>query len=90
MPTVERAQGKLKPGEYQKIVTSQNEARITWLTNHPGQAAPTRTEIASINRLEQSGQQLNAAIAGINPTAQRIRASTQYSAITSFIRHPKS
>ena len=70
MPTVERAQGKLKPGEYQKIVTSQNDARITWLMNHPGQAAPTRAEIASINRLEQSGQQLNAAIAGINPTAQ--------------------
>jgi len=66
----QRAQGELKPGEYQKIVTAQNDARITWLTNHPGQAAPTRAEIASINRLEQSGQQLNAAIAGINPTAQ--------------------
>ena len=66
----ERALGKLKPGEYQKIVTAQNEARTTWLTNHPGQAAPTRAEIASINRLEQSGQQLNAAIARINLTAQ--------------------
>jgi hypothetical protein len=65
----ERAQGKLKQGEYQKIVTAQNEGRSTWLTNHPGQAAPTRAEIASINRLEQSGQQLNAAIARINPTA---------------------
>ncbi len=65
-----RAQGKLKQGEYQKIVTTQNEARTTWLTNHPGQACPTSAEIASINRLEQSGQQLNAAIAGINPTAR--------------------
>lgn len=65
----ERAQGKLKPGEYQKITAAQNEARITWLINHPGQAAPTRTQIASINRLEQSGHQLNAAIRGINPTA---------------------
>ena len=65
----ERAQGKLKQGEYQKIVSAQNEGRSTWLTNHPGQAAPTRTEIAAINRLEQSGQQLNAAIARINPTA---------------------
>src|SRR5215213_7393492 len=65
----ERAQGKLKQGEYQKIVSAQNEGRSTWLTNHPGQAAPTRAEIASINRLEQSGHQLNAAIARINPTA---------------------
>lgn len=65
----ERAQGKLKPGEYQKIIAAQNEARATWLINHPGQAAPTRTQIASINRLEQSGHQLNAAIRGINPTA---------------------
>lgn len=67
----ERGQGKLKLGEYQKIVTAQNEARTTWLANHPGQAVPTRTEIATINRLEQSGQQLNAAIARINPTAQQ-------------------
>ena len=64
-----RAQGKLKAGEYQQIVNSQNEARATWLANHPNQAVPTRAEIASINRLEQSGQQLNAAIAGINPSA---------------------
>ena len=67
-PDRARAQGKLKAGEYQQIVNSQNEARAAWLANHPNQAAPTRTEIASINRLEQSGHQLNAAIAGINPT----------------------
>jgi hypothetical protein len=67
-PDRARAQGKLKAREYQQIVNSQNEARATWLTSHPNQAVPTRTEIASINRLEQSGHQLNAAIAGINPT----------------------
>lgn len=66
----ERAQGKLKLGEYQKIVSAQNEGRITWLNNHPGQAIPTRAELASINRLEQCGHQLNAAIARINPTPQ--------------------
>lgn len=67
-PDRARAQGKLKAGEYQQIVNSQNEARVVWLSSHPNQAAPTRAEIASINRLEQSGHQLNAAIAGINPT----------------------
>jgi hypothetical protein len=69
-PDRARSQGKLKAGEYQQLVNTQNEARGTWLSNHPNQAAPTRAEIASINRLEQSGHQLNAAIAGINPTAQ--------------------
>ena len=65
-----RSQGKLQKGEYQRIVTAQSDARGAWLKNNPGQQAPTRGEIASINRLEQSGHQLNAAIAGINPTPQ--------------------
>ena len=65
-----RSQGKLQQGEYQRIVTAQSDARAAWLNNNPGQQAPTRAEIASINKLEQSGHQLNAAIAGINPTPQ--------------------
>jgi len=65
-----RSQGKLQKGEYQRIVTAQSDARAAWLNNNPGQQAPTRGEIASINRLVQSGHQLNAAIAGINPTPQ--------------------
>jgi uncharacterized protein DUF4326 len=69
-PDLLRSQGKLQKGEYQALVTSQSDARITWLNSHPGQQAPTRAEIASINRLERSGHQLNAAIAGINPTKE--------------------
>jgi hypothetical protein len=65
-----RSQGKLQQGEYQRIVTAQCDARAAWLNNNPGQQAPTRAEIASINKLERSGHQLNAAIAGINPTPQ--------------------
>ncbi len=65
-----RSQGKLQQGEYQRIVTAQCDARAAWLNNNPGQQAPTRAEIASINKLEQSGHQLNAAIVGINPTPQ--------------------
>ena len=65
-----RSQGKLQQGEYQRIVTAQSDARAAWLNNNPGQQAPTRAEIASINKLEQSGHQLNAAIVGINPTPQ--------------------
>lgn len=65
-----RSQGKLQKGEYQRIVTAQSDARAAWLNNNPGQQAPTRAEIASINKLERSGHQLNAAIAGINPTPQ--------------------
>ena len=64
-----RSQGKLQQGEYQRIVTAQSDARTAWLSNNPGQQAPTRAEIASINKLERSGHQLNAAIAGINPTS---------------------
>ncbi len=65
-----RSQGKLQQGEYQRIVTAQSDARAVWLNNNPGQQAPTRAEIASINKLEQGGHQLNAAIASINPTPQ--------------------
>jgi hypothetical protein len=63
-----RSQGKLQQGEYQRIVTAQSDARAAWQNNNPGQQAPTRAEIASINKLERSGHQLNARIAGINPT----------------------
>ncbi len=65
-----RAQGKLPVGEYQKLVTAQNDARTAWLEANPGQAVPTRAEIRSINRLEQAGHQLNNAIAALNPTPQ--------------------
>lgn len=65
-----RAQGKLQVGEHHKIITAQNEARTTWLKANPGQALPTRAEIASINRLEQAGYQLRAAITALNPTPQ--------------------
>ena len=65
-----RSEGKLQKGEYQKIVIAQTDARANWLRTHPGQQVPTRAEITSINRLEQSGHKLNGAIAGINPTPQ--------------------
>lgn len=65
-----RAQSKLPVGEYQKIVTAQKDARTAWLKDNPGQALPTRAEIASINRLEQTGHQLRVAIAALNPTPQ--------------------
>ena len=65
-----RSQGKLQRGEYQRIVTSQKEERIAWLQLHPGEKAPTRAEITKINNLERAGQQLNAIIAGLNPTPQ--------------------
>ena len=63
-----RSQGKLQRGEYQRIVTSQKEERSAWLQLHPGEKAPTRAEITKINHLERAGQQLNAIIAGLNPT----------------------
>ncbi|MCA1579149.1 MAG: DUF4326 domain-containing protein [Acidobacteria bacterium] len=63
-----RSQGKLEKGEYRRIVTSQKEERIAWLQLHPGEKAPTRAEITKINNLERAGQQLNAIIAGLNPT----------------------
>lgn len=65
-----RAQGKLPVGEYHKIVIAQNDARKAWLNDNPGQTVPNRVEIASINRLEQTGQQLRTAIAALNPTPQ--------------------
>ena len=65
-----RAQGKLQVGEHHKIITAQNEARTTWLKANAGQSVPTRAEIASINRLEQAGYQLRAAITALNPTPQ--------------------
>lgn len=65
-----RSQGKLQKGEYQRIVTSQKEERSAWLLLHPGQKVPTRAEIANINNLERTGQQLNATIAGLNPIPQ--------------------
>ncbi len=63
-----RSQRKLQKGEYQRIVTSQNDARTEWLRSHPGQQVPTRAEITTINNLERTGNQLNAAIAAINPS----------------------
>ena len=65
-----RSQGKLQKGEYQRIVTSQKEERSAWLLLHPGEKVPTRAEITNINNLERAGQQLNAIIAGLNPTPQ--------------------
>lgn len=65
-----RAQGKLQVGEYHKTVSEQNEARTTWLKGNAGQRVPTRAEVAAINRLEQAGHQLRAAITALDPTPQ--------------------
>ena len=80
-----RSQGKLQKGEYQRIVTSQKEERIAWLQSHPGQKLPTRAEITTINNLERAGHQLNATIAGLNPTPTGTRSGTRSNPIASRI-----
>ena len=65
-----RSQGELQKGEYQRILTSQKEERLAWLQSHSGQRLPTLAEITTINNIERVGHQLNATIAGLNPTRQ--------------------
>lgn len=63
-----RAAGKLQVGEYQKIITAQAEGRTAWLTAHPGQQAPTRSQIARINSLEIAGYKINDRLETLAPT----------------------
>lgn len=63
-----RSAGKLKTGEYQQLVASQAENRTAWLTNHAGQQAPTRSQIARINSLEIAGYKINDRIDTFAPT----------------------
>ena len=62
-----RSAGKLQKGEYQKIITSQTEARSAWLASHSGQHAPTRAQIARINTLETAGHKINARLEALTP-----------------------
>jgi len=62
-----RSAGKLRKGEYQKIITSQTEARSAWLASHSGQQAPTRAQIARINSMESAGHKINARLEALTP-----------------------
>jgi adenine-specific DNA-methyltransferase len=71
-PDRERADGKLKVGEYQKLVAEQSDNRTKFLTEHPGQEAPTRSQTARIKSLEIAGYKINDRIDILNPTKEEL------------------
>ena len=63
-----RAAGKLKLGEYDKLINDQAAARIHWQQEHQGQPLPYRAQIARISQLELAGYKINNRISTLDPS----------------------
>lgn len=63
-----RAAGKLKLGEYDKLINDQAAARIHWQQEHQGQPLPYRAQIARISQLELAGHKINNRISALDPS----------------------